>query len=241
MAMTDDSQVSHPTAKGPGSVSEPIDIDSLSDEDTAEQALPPRREGNNSGPPPVLGQLGQSTTRTHSVPPSVIQGDRPIASGLAPGIPARTGISVSHGHTGRHPTAPRFVARPTPLMANPGFQSLLSRARQAHPYSFARAQQVDKRKQHFAHTTAPPASASLSAPTASAATAPSAPPAPSTPAAPMPNPVIALAPGQAVIVEEVRRLTYITWGPPDANAHPGILLCNELVNTHILKRFSKSG
>ncbi|KAG9121938.1 hypothetical protein FRC07_001887 [Ceratobasidium sp. 392] len=258
--MTDNSQVSRPAIEGPGSVHAPIDIDSLmSDEDTTEQtpALPPGHEGNNAGCPP----LPQSATRTHGVSPSAIRGDQPVVSGPAPEILGGRGMGRRLGYNSQPQWTPalrRFTTRPTPLAANTGLQTILSRARQV-PYP-TRVQAIDERKRRLARTIGPLTSSTRAAPsvpsTAPAPAAPSAAPA-AAPAAPSAPVALAAsttnttnaAPIQAVVVEEVRRLTYVAWGTPSAFTRgSGLLLRNESISTRnesistrIVSEFGQSG
>ncbi|KAG8795240.1 hypothetical protein FRC12_016881 [Ceratobasidium sp. 428] len=238
--MTDNSQVSRTTVEGPGSAREPINIDSLSDKDTTGQTpvLPPRHEGNNTGCPP----LPQSVTR-----PSAIQGNQPAASDLAPEIPGGKGTERRlryNSQPQRTPALRRLTARPTPLAANPGLHTILARARQA-PYP-TRALVIDERNPRLARTTGPLTSSTRAAPSVpSAAPAPAAPSAApaAAPAAPSAPAVSAAAqPIQGVVVEEMRRFTYVAWGTPGTFTQgSGLLLRNESVATRIVSQFGQSG
>ncbi|KAG8780265.1 hypothetical protein FRC12_023263 [Ceratobasidium sp. 428] len=201
-------------------------------------ALPPRHEGNNTGRPP----LPQSATH-----PSAIQGNQPAASDPAPEMSGGKGTERRLRHNSqpqRTPALRRLTARPTPLAASPGLHNILSRARQA-PYP-TRAQAIDERNPRLVRTTGPltsstsavpsvpsaaPAPAALSAAPAAAAATPSA-----------PAVLAAARPIQGVVVEEMRRLTYVAWGTPGTFTQgSGILLRSESVATRIVSQFGQSG
>ncbi|KAG8721958.1 hypothetical protein FRC09_007071 [Ceratobasidium sp. 395] len=233
--MTDSSaEVLSPTVEGPGeSVEQPIDVDSFNNEADADRVLRSGREGNNTGRPPQPGDnnAGRPPPRQPRQPQGASPSDGTTlyfpfdliflgVPGIGAGVPVTTRMAPTRaipqpGRNGqRPPPAPRASTRLTLADLAPGSRNPSARqVQRPGPYPNARVQPVNDRR---ARPVGPiPASiASASRPVTA--------PAPVVVAA-------AAASGYPMIVEEYRKLTFITWGTPGVNGRPKALLRVETI------------
>ncbi|KAG8681825.1 hypothetical protein FRC09_017205 [Ceratobasidium sp. 395] len=207
-------RVALPDVKEPGSSAiVAINIESSDDESDREQS-------NNAGRPPPLprhGYVVNAAGHVRAVPlPYPYPRPPPPRSGVLPELPELPEIPPACGSKSWDLSPP---SRPPPRpdlareLVRPGFRRLVpltARPLPPGPY-FARIRSIVHREQRPAGTV-PTAAHDASIPQP----------------APAPAPAIGPAPGP-IIVEELRRVTYVAWGLPDAIAGPGLLLRNEPV------------
>ncbi|KAG8776811.1 hypothetical protein FRC12_000690 [Ceratobasidium sp. 428] len=230
------SRVALPDIKGPGSSAiVAINIESSDNESDREQsksspkaecehahmrvpAPPPTHEGHNAGRLPPLPRHGYVVNAAGHVRafllPYPYPRRPPPRSGVLPELPELPEIPPACGTNKRDlPPPPPSHPPPRPDLARelvrPGLRRLVPLT--ARPLTPGPYLERIRSKQRPAGTV-PTAAHDASIPQP----------------APAPAPAIGPTPGP-IVIEELRRVTYVAWGLPDAIAGPGLLLRNEPV------------